>query len=1107
VESYFRAIESEVDRAYTKAEEARATGLDPEVRPEIPRAQDMASRVEKLLQHLPVEGIAGEIRALCLDHPREEVALTMARRLAADPRRGDTLEGRLDTALRVGLAILTEGILVAPLEGLAEVHVRSGDRGGSYVELYYAGPIRAAGGTAQALSVLLADLVRRDLGIGSYSATDAEVGRYKEEIPLYKHHQHLQYVPSAEEIELIARNVPVAISGESTEGDAEVSAFRDLPRVSTNGIRGGACLVIAEGLCQKSAKIRKVVDKLGVPGWKFLEKLGKNRATETGPGTPKYLAEALGGRPILAYPGKPGGFRLTYGRSRTAGLAACAVNPATMVLLRNFVAIGTQVKLEYPGKASAMTLCDTIEGPIVELRDGTICAVDDVAHADAVLSQVARILDLGQILVPFGEFLENNHALVPGAYTLDWHREELRAAGAPTEIDPVAPSYAEAAELSRRYGVPLHPRYLLFWHDLSPREIRALSERIETSGLWREGCLRLSADPEIRADLSRLGFLSVPQAEGFLEGDPVSSAALIGGLGLRVHDGRLVRVASLDPVSEDPIEYVSRLAGVPVRARGPSRIGARVGRPEKARQRKMSPNVHALFPIGESGGPPRSIAQAARSTIGSGVPVALGVRRCPGCGRTTVWPRCGCDRHTEPTGAIVTESFPVAPLWAGALDRLHVRKPPEVKGVKGLISPGKVPELLEKGILRAQHGISVYQDGTARFDLTDLPLTHFRPREVGLSLAAALRLGYDRDTFGDPLTDVEQLVELRPQDLILAHAGGEYLLKLAQFVDDELVQLYHVDPFYRASRVENLRGQIVVALAPHTSGGVAGRIIGFTAAEGCFAHPAFHAAKRRNCDGDEDSVTLLLDALLNFSRSYLPESRGALMDKPLVLTTRLNAEEVDKEALSLDIVDQYPLEFWRAAAAGRSAKEVEPLIATVAQRIGGERTLNGYGFTHDTSDIAGGPVLSAYREAGSMERIVEQSLMLTGQLRAVNVAEAVTLVLNAHFLPDLMGNMKSFATQKFRCKSCGTQFRRPPLSGRCTVPGRPGGPCGGELMPTVFEGSVRKYLGLSQRLAGIEGVTPYLRQRIELLEASLQSLFPGTPTQTTLETFAKAPPT
>ncbi|MCI4360458.1 MAG: DNA polymerase II large subunit, partial [Thermoplasmata archaeon] len=408
MESYFRAVESEVDRAYAAATRARQVGLDPSLEVEVPKAQDMAMRVEKLLGHLHLDGVSTEIRALAESLPREDVAVEMARRIARDPRRGATVEARLDAGLRVGLAILTEGILVAPLEGLAEVHLRT-DRGGAgYVELYFAGPIRAAGGTAQALSVLLADVLRRDLGLSAYRPEEAEIGRYEEEIPLYKHLQHLQYVPSAEEIDLVVRHVPVCISGESTEGEAEVSAFRNLPRVPTNGIRGGACLVIAEGLCQKAPKLRKIVEKLGVPGWEFLEKLGRQKAAALEDGhAPKYLTEAIGGRPILSYPHRAGGFRLLYGRSRTGGLAACAVNPATMVILHSFVAVGTQVKLEYPGKATAMALCDSVEGPIVELDNGALLAVHDAARAKQLLSRIRRIVDLGEILVPFGEFLEN----------------------------------------------------------------------------------------------------------------------------------------------------------------------------------------------------------------------------------------------------------------------------------------------------------------------------------------------------------------------------------------------------------------------------------------------------------------------------------------------------------------------------------------------------------------------------------------------------------------------------------------------------------------------------------------------------------------------------
>ena len=1106
MEPYFLNLEEEVDRAYATAARARRVGLDPFSAPEIPRAQDMASRVEKLLAHLQVDGIAEEIRELARTLPREELAVTLARRLARDPSRPGSVRDRVEVALRVGLAVLTEGILVAPLEGLADVQLRSLGAAPPYLELGYAGPIRAAGGTAQALSVLLADIVRRDLGIAAYRAEPAEVGRFKEEIPLYKFYQHLQYVPTAEEIELVVSHLPVAISGESTEGDAEVSAFRDLPRVPTNGLRGGACLVIAEGLCQKAPKLRKIVDKLGLDGWAFLSEIGQHVSEEDDPQQPKYLQDAVGGRPVLAHPNRPGGFRLVYGRARTTGLASCGLPPSTMVVLQHFVAVGTQVKLEYPGKAAAIGLCDRLQGPIVELDDGTVTAVDDPAEAQALLPRIRRIVDLGEILVSFGEFLENNRPLVPGAYSLDWHLQELRAAGVDddTAIGPV--TFEAAVRLSRDRGVPLHPRWLLFWHDLTPSEVRALSEFVERDGRWRAGAVELPSDPAWQEMLVRLGFLFRPLEGGGLRGEADPSAALVLGLGLEAEGDALVRRSPLEPVDDDALAYVSRLAGVTVRARGPSRVGGRVGRPEKAYHRAMQPNVHGLFPIGDAGGPTRSIVEAARRSAEKEVRVELGLRRCPACGKPTVWNRCGCGAHTEATDRTVTQRLPLETMWKEALARLSLPDIPSPKGVKGLTSVGKVPEPLEKVILRASHRISVYQDGTARFDMTNLPLTHFRPAEVGLDLVRARELGYVADVSGAPLEDPEQLLELRPQDLVVSRSCGEYLARLARFVDDELVRLYGLEPFYRADGPDALIGAVVVALAPHTSGAVAGRLVGFTGAEACFAHPVFHAAKRRNCDGDEDSVTLLLDALLNFSRAYLPDSRGATMDKPLVLTTRLVATEVDKEAQNVDVGSGYPLELYRVAARRGSPKEVDGLVDRIGHRLASDRALQQYGFTHDTARIAGGPVRSAYRDGRTMTDLVERSFLLATQIRAVDLVDAVTLVLNSHFLPDVMGNLKGFATQRFRCRACGATYRRPPLSGRCTTVLPGGGRCGLELQSTVYEASVRKYLPLSQRLGDLPGITPYVRQRIRLLTEAMATLFPTSSAQKTLETFARGEP-
>src|SRR2546426_5330061 len=107
-------------------------------------------------------------------------------------------EKAVERSVRVGLAILTEGILVAPLEGLAGVKIKRNRDGSSYVDLSYAGPIRSAGGTGQALSVLIADIVRREVGIGRYVLAREGGERFKEGNPLYLHAQHSQTLPSAD---------------------------------------------------------------------------------------------------------------------------------------------------------------------------------------------------------------------------------------------------------------------------------------------------------------------------------------------------------------------------------------------------------------------------------------------------------------------------------------------------------------------------------------------------------------------------------------------------------------------------------------------------------------------------------------------------------------------------------------------------------------------------------------------------------------------------------------------------------------------------------------------------------------------------------------------
>jgi len=67
--------------------------------------------------------------------------------------------------------------------------------------------------------------------------------------------------------------------------------------------------------------------------------------------------------------------------------------------------------------------------------------------------------------------------------------------------------------------------------------------------------------------------------------------------------------------------------------------------------------------------------------------------------------------------------------------------------------------------------------------------------------------------------------------------------------------------------IDDLIGHLIVGLAPHTSVGIIGRVIGFVNSQVCLGSPIWHSAKRRDCDGDADSIMLLMDIFLNFSRS------------------------------------------------------------------------------------------------------------------------------------------------------------------------------------------------------------------------------------------------
>ena len=1121
-DTYFQKLREEFDKIHEVARVGRSKGLDPSTEPEPLLTNDVAERVEKAVGPL---GIAEKIRAVStllksresVSLYRELTALKIAEEIALGGYGGNQ-EAAAEQAVRTASGILDEGVTAAPIEGISSVRVRSNQDGSKYLAVYFAGPIRSAGGTDMALIVVIADYVRHQLGLGRYKATELEAKRFVEELRLYEREvARFQFKVSDEELFNAIMRLPVEVNGVETD-PFEVSSYRNVPRVETNRVRGGALRVVHDGLIGRSHKVLKMIDSLGIEGWDWLKEIKPPLAEADEAREFMFMEDVLGGRPIFSFPQVQGGFRLRYGRARNTGLAAVGIHPSTMIILGKFIAVGTQLRLEKPGKAGIAVSVESIEPPIVRLKGGTVLRLSDPKEAEKLVesNSIEKILFLGDILIGYGEFLENNRSLLPSGFVEEWWQEllelELAAVNGRSEIfakqvgvdaqditrflQQDVPTAEQALALAKMTNVPLHPRYTWFWENIRPEQFDYLRSRLLDSSVTQLSRNRIITknDEKVKEILDSL---CVPH--------------LVDGAEIAIETEAPILYECLALMSDsqkadgnDVFEKVLNSTGIHLLRKAPVYVGARMGRPEKAKRREMRPVVHCLFPIGLAGGARRSIIEAASTH--SLVSVEIAHRKCTSCGNVThmtvcekcgektqfkpVCPRCNieadgshCPACKGSTELFTRRSIPLREFLSQAERKLTLTVVPEsVKGVRGLTNATRTPEPIEKGLIRAKHDVSVFKDGTVRFDATNAPLTHFNPVEAGVDIQKLRELGYAYDIVANPLESESQCLSLKVHDIIVPVQCGDYFVRVAKFLDEMLETFYGLPPFYKAKNRQDLVGHLIVGLSPHTSVGVIGRIIGFTRASVCFAHPFWHATKRRDCDGDEDSVSLALDILLNFSKSFLPSRIGGIMDAPIMLTVSIKPTEIARQAYNLETVERLPLRFYEETQRRSDPKPLSAIIETVNARLGSTMVLDSLGFTLPVSDFNSGNLESAYKKLGTMLDKVSEQLKVAEAVKAVDAGEVARRVLSTHFMRDLTGNLKAFAAQRFRCTKCNSKFRRVPLKGACPR-------CGGKLSLTVYKGGVEKYLTVAQDLVNKYNLGKYHSQRLILLKQEIDSLF------------------
>ena len=972
------------------------------------------------------------------------------------------------------------------------------------------------------------------MGYAKYDPTDEEVNRYAAEVHDYHERvTNLQYHPSDDELKFLVKHLPVEVDGDPTE-KFEVSNYKDVPRISTNLIRGGMCLVLAEGLSQKAPKLWKKLqnwgEELGID-WSFLadfldlqKKIKAKGAVKQDDGDdaklkPNYtfIADLVAGRPILTHPMRKGGFRLRYGRTRLTGFSTAGMHPATLVVLDKYIAIGTQLKVERPGKAATVSLCDSINGPIVKMKDGSVKYLATESEAKLIAKDVDEIIFLGDILFNYGDFSENGHMLVPAGYCEEWWAQEVEKA----EITGISqervqelinnpltifPSLEESLHLNKQFNIPLHPRYTYYWKSVMGTDLSLLKEWFLAGRLSKEnGVMKKYILPlqekffPAKIVLEEVGIPHTVTNEVMVVINQIECTILDLFFSLSNHS--ILQNMNFD-AKTDALTQLSKT--ILQRDKCGTFIGARMGRPEKSKMRKMTGSPQVMFPVGNEGDRLRSFqATFEKGEIRGDFPCFF----CPACKENTIYIQCErcdgdtqaryycriCDDMKEPCKHDYVFPYKFQKIdsnhyFQSAMKKLNMKVHPDlIKGVRGTSNKGHVVEHLSKGILRAKHELYVNKDGTTRVDCTEMPITAFKPNEIGTTVEKLKEMGYDKDIYGKSLELEDQIIELKPQDIILPNfkslekSCGKVILSIGNFIDDLLTEFYGEKSYYNFKTESDIVGHYVVGLAPHISAGLIGRIIGFSNTQVLLAHPLWHAGLRRDCDGDEAAVMLLLDALLNFSRQYLPERRGAkTMDSPLVLTTILNPAEVDDQVHGLDVVWKYPLELYEAALEYKNPWDVP--VEQLKSRLGTPAEFIGFGFTHKVGDLNMGVNCSAYKILPTMKDKLWGQMELARKIRAVDKGDVARMVIEKHLIRDIRGNLRKFSSQKFRCVKCNEKYRRPPLLGCCSK-------CKGRLIFTISEGSTVKYLGISLELAEKYDFSPYIKQNLAITKNNIDAMF------------------
>jgi DNA polymerase II large subunit len=1113
-----QAYDEELAESYIRAHEcaaaAKGRANDVDSRTQSQEVCDKADRLEALTQ---IVGIAQRLREYESSPSVVETALKLSEDIALGHFGFLENEQILNLAIKTSLIIVTSCVSAFPTDDITKVVIKKNGDGTLYPAVIFGQVSGILSPLQAAFLLLVVDKIRITVGLDKYhinSTGEDEIARFVEEVITYEREVGpFQLHISEDQLRQVLQNLPVEVDGYGVE-DAEVLVNRGLSRIKDNRLRSGALHVLIEGIIGKSSRLYSLAKELQLQEWAWLQSLADIEKPR-GPTDPQsYILNAKPGKPVLSLPDRQGSFRLRYGRAQNTGYGCFGIHPAVLELLDFPVTTGTQVKVSIASRVGSIATVDSLEPPIVKLQNGDVCTVGSQDQAKSLKDRMESIIYLGDILVSPSEFSYPGSKLEPSAYVEEWWIADLHKSQEDRHLDleqlstltalninklrtmsndpiSIKPTLFESIQLCDTLGIPLHPHYLYYWDALALKDIFTLREGIiDYQDAGTDACsLTITNSEQTKHILETAGIPHKVSASSLiLSGDEARATYLTLGPG---------RTIPLGATYSDTLTLLRFLSGFELKKKSSTFVGVAMRRVEIAGERKMRPPVHVLFPVGSKTGQSRDLLQFSHSPS----TVEIRMRICPSCDSRSPYESCPfCESMTSQLyycttcgkesrsekcpdcGSLTSEFTTAVPrtqdLLRAASASLNLQPYPPLKGVIKLSNRLLMPERLEKGILRQRHNLTGFKDGTTRYDTVNGPLTHFKPSQFNIDIQTLRSLGYVSDRYGQPLESDGQIVELKLQDIILPEESADHFKRLAAYLDDLLSRFSKAEAYYNVQSQKDLLGTLVVGISPKASIGIIGRIIGFTKARVCYAHPIWHESKHRNCGGDVDSLTLLLDVMLNYSPKLCPNQLGGLLDVPFLIEPIIPSLTTTR-GTPFNAMKSYSLEFYQGIATRPPQQLEEPVSSPQIK----EEVHAGpvYDYTHWSSTVIASQSRSQYATAGPMPDKVSRQISVANRIRAVDVDGLVSSLLNNYLVKEIISNLDAYSTQRFRCKGCGEIYRRPPLKGTCLT-------CGRELLPTVTLAAVEKYALLAGELTKSHEIAQPIKDKVTLTLENLQLL-------------------